>query len=264
MKRAKLLNLMIGLLVLMNCMIVNAEPAMSIDDIGTQVVAEESGGSSAGSSSSKSEANEFMGKLQESSDLSDEKETAAKVAEPIRNFVAILVQILSYIITICLALRVVLDLAYIALPFSRVLLGNGFTGSAQNASQPPMMNAGGPGAGGNFFNSGYNSSLGYSAGRALGQQVGASGQVGMANQVNANNNVQLVSSAALNAVASEGALGGDGKPMNAYKLYAKDMLVILVLTPVFLVLAVTGTLTDLGFLIGDALTGVIATIGGLI
>lgn len=76
--------------------------------------------------------------------------------------------------------------------------------------------------------------------------------------------IQWVSTAALNAVASETTVGPNGKPINPLRPYAKDMVVILVLAPVFLVLAVTGALTDLGLLVGELLANAISNIGGMI
>ena len=76
--------------------------------------------------------------------------------------------------------------------------------------------------------------------------------------------VQWVSTTALNAAAAEQVVGPDGKPMSPLKTYAKDMVVVLVITPILLTLAITGVLTDLGFLIGKLLTDAIANIGQMI
>ena len=73
-----------------------------------------------------------------------------------------------------------------------------------------------------------------------------------------------MSNAALNATAGESTLGPDGKPVNPLKMYAKDMVIVLVITPIMLILAVSGALTQLGLLIGGAIAGAISNIGGSI
>jgi keratin, type II cytoskeletal I (fragment) len=76
--------------------------------------------------------------------------------------------------------------------------------------------------------------------------------------------VQCVSTAALNAAAAEQIVGPDGKAISPLKMYAKDMIVVLVITPVLLTLAITGVLTDLGFLIGKLIADTVSGIGGMI
>ena len=76
--------------------------------------------------------------------------------------------------------------------------------------------------------------------------------------------VQWVSTAALNAAAAEQIVGPDGKAISPLKMYAKDMIVVLVITPVLLTLAITGVLTDLGFLIGKLIADTVSGIGGML
>ena len=90
------------------------------------------------------------------------------------------------------------------------------------------------------------------------------GQQGQPGASPAMGRAQWVSNAALNAVASENVPGPDGKPQSAYRLYTKEMAVVLVITPVLLTLAITGTLTNLGFLIGDVLAQGISNLGSMI
>jgi hypothetical protein len=93
------------------------------------------------------------------------------------------------------------------------------------------------------------------------------GSMGMQSQAGASpamGRTQWVSSAALNAVAAESQPGPDGKPQSALKYYAKDMAVTLVLVPILLTLAITGALSDLGFLLGDVIAKGIASIGSMI
>lgn len=173
----------------------------------------------------------------------------------INKLVSFLVQVLAYFATACLTLRVVLDLVYILVPFSRVLLSNGHRGTAQDTQQ--NNNFGGMNSGFGSMNSGFGSMNSGFGGMNSGFGSMNSG-FGSANQNNMNQNnphlrVQLVSGAALNAVASE------ERGMMALKIYAKDMVIVLVLAPIFLVLAINGTLIDLGFLLGNALSNLLSS-----
>ena len=71
---------------------------------------------------------------------------------------------------------------------------------------------------------------------------------------------QWVSNAALNAVAAESTVGPDGKPSSALKLYLKDMLFVLILTPILLVLCVSGVLVNLGLGLATIIANGIANI----
>ena len=191
----------------------------------------------------------------------EKSEVATKANKKIKQFASIIVQILAYVITALLVVRVLLDLCYIVLPFSRSLLSNGHMGNpASEGVQQPGMGMGGFGGGyGGGFGGGYGSGFGMRSG------MGAMGANNMAMQQQQNpqmqTRVQWVSTAALNAAASESTVGANGKANNALKTYAKDMLPVLVITPIFLVLAITGVLSNLGFLIGEALAGMIGGFG---
>ena len=76
--------------------------------------------------------------------------------------------------------------------------------------------------------------------------------------------MQWVSNAALNAVAGENIVGPDGKAVSPFKLYIKDMIVVLILVPILITLAVTGALTSLGFVIAQVVVDGIAKIGSMI
>ena len=73
----------------------------------------------------------FIDGLNKAADVSAEVEGVANVTAGAKTAVAFVVQIIAYLITILLALRVVIDLMYIALPFTRTFLGNGYMGNAQ-------------------------------------------------------------------------------------------------------------------------------------
>ena len=233
-------------------------------------------------------ANQFMNEVKQATDLTEVSPGATKVNEGIKKVASFIVQILSYFVTAFLVVRVVLDLCYICLPFTRSFLANGYGGNPQ-AGAGGMGMQGGMGMGGmggmgspmGGMGMGGMGMGGYGRGRygmggmgmggmgmggmgMGGMQGGMMGQQGQPGANPAMGRTQWVSSAALNAVAAENILGPDGKSVSPIKEYAKDATVILVGTPILLTLAITGVLTDLGFLIGDLLATAIASIGNMI
>lgn len=219
---------------------------------------------------------DFISSLQGSTDLTQHQEVVEN-AKPVMNKVAsIIVQLLSYLITIGLTVRVVLDLTYIVLPFTRSFLSNGYMGNAQagaggmpNQAMGGMGGMGGMSGGMGMGGYGMRGGMGMGMNRMGGMSGGMGGmQQGMQGGMNNQNmsrmgETQWVSNAALNAVAAESQPGPDGKAVSPFKLYIKDMTVIMVLTPILLALALTGTLTDLGFLLGDVICAGINSIGGM-
>lgn len=214
--------------------------------------------------------------MKDANDLSEMSEGAAKLNAGIKKVASFIVQVLSYFATACLVLRVLLDIIYIVLPFTRSFLANGYAGNPQSngtmqqGGMGGMGSMGGMGGMGGYGMGGFGSSR-YGMG-GMGSMGGMGGmgmnsmQQGMSQPgaTPAMGRIQWVSTAALNAVASETTVGPNGKPINPLRPYAKDMVVILVLAPVFLVLAVTGALTDLGLLVGELLANAISNIGGMI
>jgi hypothetical protein len=75
---------------------------------------------------------------------------------------------------------------------------------------------------------------------------------------------QWVSEAALNAVAAGKSVDQNNKAVSPLKAYTKDMIPTLVITPILLVLAITGVLTDLGFLLGDVIANAIGGISSML
>ena len=253
--------------------------ASSLDDVVSETNQESSSDSSDSSSvsSSKSKipmtADEYIANTKDAADLTNvDTKGASKVNEGIKTVAAFIVKILSYFLTAFLVVRVLLDLVYIALPFTRSMLSNGYAGNAAAGGSgmggmggmgSPMGGMGGMGMGGMGMGmrGGYGMNrmgmggMGMGGAGMGGSQMGASPAMGR---------VQLVSTAALNSVASENMPGPDGRPQSALKAYAKDMAVTLVITPVLLVLAITGVLSNLGFLLGDVIARGIASIGNMI
>jgi hypothetical protein len=180
-------------------------------------------------------------------------EEAKGVAEGIAKIVSVVVQILLYFIIFGLALRIVLDLMYIGLPFSRSVLGGGRTGTPQTS--PGGM--GQPGFGGSRFGGFGGGGFGGFGGGGFGGFGGGFRGQGTAEGAG----IQWISNAALNAVASENA---GGPAVSPFKVYIKDMLAVLIITPILLTLALTGVLTQVGFLLGDLLVNAIRGFGGTI
>lgn len=215
----------------------------------------------------------FISGLNEASDLTADIEGTKEATEWLRVIASWIVQVVSYGITAFLAVRVVLDLAYISLPFLRGILANGYVGNAQaGAGGIPNSMAGGMNgmAGGmNGMNGMMNRGMmngGYGMNRMNSMAGGMNGMPGGANmndQGSMIGRIQWVSNAALNAVSSESTVGPDGKANSPFKTYIKDMVIVLVTVPVLLILAATGALTSLGFFLGGLLCDVIANIGNM-
>lgn len=198
-------------------------------------------------------------------------QTAQSVNKGIYEIAQVLTQIIAYALTIMLTLRTLIDLTYIAIPFTRGFLANGFGGSAQAGGGAGNMGRGGMGIGMGSYGGGYGgmgmSSYGggYGGGYGGSRMGGAAGNPGMANQQGTmTGRIQWVSDAALNAVAAGTSVDQNGKAVSPFKQYAKDMTVTLVAVPILLVLALTGAMTDLGFVIGKAIAAALGKLGGMI
>ena len=195
-----------------------------------------------------------------------------------RTIAGYIVVILSYIIVTFMVVRIMLDLTFITLPFTRTFLANGYSGNAQSSGQgmqnmaggmPGMNGMGGYGGG---FGGGYGGRYGGGYGGAMGgfgaqnqMMNNLSGQNAMMNRNSSMvGNIQFVSNAALNAVATESAIGPDGKTQSPYKIYFKDMTITLVCVPILIVLASTGVLAQFGFAIGNVITSLIVKAGSML
>lgn len=213
--------------------------------------------------------------LGKAADMSEVSPAVAKTASGLHKAVSFVVQLICYALTVGLSLRCALDLLYIGVPIFRSFLANGHVGNPQAGAggmpgQGMMGGFGGFGYGlGTGFGTGFGGYGGYGGyGRyGLGGYGGMYGGLGAMGQGQPGmpgllGKIQFVSNAALNAVAAETTLGPDGKPVSPLKVYAKDMIVILIAVPILITLAVTGVLTQFGFMIGDIVTGAISSIGG--
>lgn len=205
--------------------------------------------------------------LGRATDMTEKMPEVEKAGSGIKRIMTILVQIISYVITFGLVLRVAIDLMFIGLPFTRGFLANGYTGNPQAGAggmPTPSGMTPGMGAGIGMPGTGYGGFGGYGYHRPFGSSpFGTSGMTNPAMQGSGFfGRIQWVSNAALNAVAAETTIGSDGRPVSPLKVYAKDMMIVLVLTPILLVLAVTGVLTQLGFMLGELISNVLRSFGG--
>ena len=187
----------------------------------------------------------------ENVDLTAEQSSmASSINGMVYKVAQLLVQVISYGLTVALTVRVLLDLTYIAVPFIRGILANGYTGTA---SQSNSGGFGGGGFGGGGFGGGGFGGGGFGGGSFGGGSSGnASGQ-GSAGKI------QWVQNEALYAVAEQ---QSNSKGAGAqFKIYSKEMTITLVAVPILLVLALTGALWQLGFAIGYAISAIIGSIG---
>lgn len=169
---------------------------------------------------------------------------ATKINRGIKKVASFIIQILSYLLTILLTLRVLCDLIYIVIPFSRGILGGG----AQPAGGQPGMG----GQAGMGMNGMGMSGMGMGGMGMNGMAGGMGGQPGMAGQQGSG--FTIVSNAAINAIQQPTPL----------KFYAKDMTITLIIVPILIILAVTGVLADLGFMLGGLIAKMIGGIGNML
>lgn len=220
----------------------------------------------------------YINSLNEATNLTEPNETVNRVNHGLSKIISIVVQILAYAITAGLTLRVILDLMFIALPFTRSFLGNGYAGNSAVGGNGMGMQGGMGGMNGMGGMGSPMGGMGMGMNRMGMNRMGMNGmgmngmgmngmQAGMGGpqqQASMTGRVQLVSNAALNAVASEQTITPDGRSKSALKIYVADMIPTLVAVPVLLVLAMSGALTQLGLLLGEALAAGISTLGGMI
>ena len=263
----KILSLLVVVILLCSTMVAFGEPSLDelINTTESQVQTQEDEsrtGINEQETVSKpdiyNENKRFIDGLQGSANVSAEVEGVSNITSGAKTVVAFIVQVLSYLITILLALRIVMDLAFIALPFTRTFLGNGYMGNAQ-AGAGGLPNSLGMTGGGLGMNRAGMNRMGGIGGMQSNMSLASPQQ-----QPNASGRVQLVSNAALNAVAGENTVGVDGKAVSPFKLYIKDMTVVLVIVPILITLAVTGALTNLGFTLAQLIVEGISKIGGMI
>ena len=202
-----------------------------------------------------------------------EDETVKKFGQMVQKVTSWVVQGLTYVFTGLLVINKLVDLFYVAIPFTRTILANGYMGNANVAGTPQqtMGAMGGMGMGGMGGMGGYG---GYNRGGLFGgfggSRYGGMGGMGMGGSMMngamdaqiasqnqpARSRLQIVSNAALNAVATESVLGPDGQGQSAFKTYTKDMLISLIIAPILVVLSATGAVAKIGFGIGKLISDI--------
>lgn len=193
--------------------------------------------------------NDAISALSNSVDVSGENETVRNIQNAAKEPFTIVFQLMAYAITMGLTLRVLCDLTYITIPPLRGILSGGKQGNPGNAQGQGGMGMGGMSGG--MGMGGYGGGMSsYGGGMGMG---GMSGGMGMGGQQQPQGaGTCWVSQAAMDSVVAIDPT--TGRAGNAYKVYAKDMAVTCTLTAVLLVLALTGVLQQLGFMLGSLIS----------
>lgn len=241
--------------------------AGSLDDVISDSGASSSSSSSvtSGSSSSSSGYGGFIDDLNDAARVEQHAQDISAGTSSAQIVITKAIQWISYLTVALLSLSVAADIAYLAIPFTvvRNFLSGGKQGVAPQGGQQGAMGGMNTGIGG--YGAGGYGAGGYGAGGFNRGGYGAMGTMGTMGQQGAQQQQSgghcWVHNAALNAVAAAGTPNpATGKPQNSFILYAKDMVVMLILVPVLLILLISGTLTDVGFFIGSkivtALSGI--------
>lgn len=196
---------------------------------------------------------DYLEYMKDATNLSEPSQTATKINDFTSKIASFIINVVAYFTTAFLAVKVIMDLCYIAIPFTRSILCNGYQGNVQTNGYP-MGQQNGVGGTGQF---GMNKGGMYNNMQMQGQMQGQ-GQI-----TPASGRIQLISNEALNAVAAEAVMSPNGKPNNAMVVYAKSATKLLVLTSLLVVLAISGALTNLGFLLGEIISNGISSIGNM-
>lgn len=202
---------------------------------------------------------DVYGGLKDAAKVDMNNETAREATSGLANVVGIIVTILAYVIAAGLGLRIMIDIVYITLPFTRGLL---YKGGQEAMGGMGGMNGGmmGGGMGGGMMGGGMGMG-GYNRGgmgMGGGMMGGGMGMGGMQPQQGIVSRMQFVSEAAIKSVALASQPMPDGSSVSPLRTYAKDMIIVLIVTPVLLVLATNGVLFALGIKIAEALSGMIS------
>lgn len=197
-------------------------------------------------------AGDYLDSLNDATKMDTYNPKVEAVNGVIQKVVSIVVQIMAYGIIALLTLRVILDLAYIAMPFARGLLNkeNRQVAVANNNVMNPMA------AGMNPMGSPMGQ-MGPMGGGFGGSPMGGQPQMNQPTPQNIGG-TQLISNAAIRAVQEE----INGK--SPYKAYVSDMTILLIAVPVLLILAMSGALTQFGLVLGQALVKLIGSLSGMI
>ena len=214
-------------------------------------------------SSTQREAKEFVNSLSNASDMTVMTDTAQRAAAPLQKIVTIVVQVISYVLVLGLTLRVAFDLVYIVLPWFRGILGGNSPGGAGQGMPQQGQGFGNSGFGGaGFGGAGFGARPGFGSPGFGNSGFGSPGigAPGAQQGMQPTRGIKLVSDAAIAAVIASQTPGPDGSFQSPFRIYVKDMAFVCILTPIMLILAMTGALTTLGLHLGSLLAGLISNI----
>lgn len=176
-------------------------------------------------------------------DFSGDSQIAKDVQQSTRPYMMAIMQILSWIIVFALGLSVMFDLLYLVAPPLRGVLSGGAGATSATSGTATSGSFGGGSFGGGSFGGGS-----FGGGMSNPTPVQPAGGRGFC----------LVSQEAINAATAVDPQ--TGKTKSSISVYAKTAWLKLVLTPVVLILTVTGSLQQIGFTIASILVNLIKNI----
>lgn len=182
-------------------------------------------------------------------DFSGDSQIAKDVQQSTRPYMMAIMQVLSWIIVFCLGLSVMFDLLYlVAPPLRGVLSGGAGATSATSGTATSGSFGGGSFGGGSFGGGSFGGGSFGGGGMSSPTPVQPAGGRGFC----------LVSQEAINAATAVDPQ--TGKTKSSISVYAKTAWLKLVLTPVVLILTVTGSLQQIGFTIASILVNLIKNV----
>lgn len=233
-----------------------ASDSVSLDQLAEQAQQEETVAPASQGTQSSGNDTSAIASIAGQAAMDKEDGQVKQIGNVMNSWGAKLMQLIGYVLSIGLGLMTGLDIVYIAIPPLRGVLANGYTGTAdrQSAAQENGMMGGM-----NTMNGGIGSGYGrvgggYSGIGGMNQMNANIGMQNVANNQPATGRVQLVTNAALNAVATA------SSGVNPFKIYFKQQLAVIICAPAIFVLAATGILARLGFMIGNAVSAWIGNI----
>lgn len=257
---------------------VNVAYGASIDDLISET--QENSGNSENSNGTNREpmgANEFVDSMKDSIDLTQStgEPIVSEARRAITHWGSVGAQILAYGISVLLTFKVIIDCAYLGLPFTRSFLGGGMQPSMAQGQGQGGMGMGGMGMNGmsgfggmGGMRSGFGGMgmggmrSGYGGMGGMGGMSGMGGMGGQAAPAGPAMGIQWVSMSAINAAAMEGQIGPDGKKVSKWKDYASDMVVTLIVVPLLITLAMTGVISNISFFLLDLIVSAVEGITG--
>ena len=165
--------------------------------------------------------------LQEDKLIVNDRNVTEEVNNATYKISATITQIIAYMIFCLIVVRAMLDCLYISIPFSRGFLNPNSQGSQMIGGPQPQMN---------------------SFKQDKETQNGSNSQ--MAGAGNQGSKIQWISNSAMMAANQQ----------TPWRIYFKDTIILWIGLGILTVLILTGSLTDLGFLIGEAIQKAIETL----